>query len=84
MGFYTQFWQSVEAVLEDVFVVEKLLNYYFSGYLSLLQNYGSPTRVIGIKDAPNVVDPISVKDTDNGLKPIKKEIDKIPYCLMSL
>ena len=36
-----------------------MLNYYFKDYLSVFQNYGNQTRVIRLKVAPNMADPIS-------------------------
>ena len=34
----------------------------------MFQNDGSPTRVTRFKVAPNMADPISIKDTDSRLK----------------
>ena len=44
-----------------------MLSYQFEDY-QCSKNYGSPTRVTRLKIAPNVADPISIKDTDSHLK----------------
>ena len=36
------------------------------------KNYGSPTRVTRLKVAPNMADPISIKDSDSSLKKQKQ------------
>ena len=46
------------------------------------KNYGSPTLVTRSKDAPNMTDPISTKDSDSRLKGSSSEICGIchVYC----
>ena len=61
---FNHFWQSVDAIVEDVSVAETIHNLLISR-LTIFQcskNYGSPTRVTSLKVAPNMADPISIKD----------------------
>ena len=39
-----------------------MLNYWFLDY-RVPKNYGNPTRVTRLKVAPNMADPISIKDS---------------------
>ena len=52
------FWQSVDSILEDVFVTETVIQRLSS--VSVFKNYCSPTCVTKWKVEPNMADPISL------------------------
>ena len=59
------FWQSVDAILEDVPVIDTIsdVNYQFETIIfRCSKNDGSPTRVTRLKVAPNMVDSISLTE----------------------
>ena len=60
------FWQSIDAILEDVSVTEELFNaellIWGLPYFSVHKNYLSPTRVTRLNVAPNMADPIGLKE----------------------
>ena len=67
------FWQSVDAILEDVFCDRNNCFCDWNNYLMLKynlktiifhcsKNYGSPTRVTRLKGALNMADPISLNE----------------------
>ena len=65
--FYNQFWQKVDAILEDVSVAEiiicLMLNYNLKTIIfQCSKNYGTPTLVTRLKFAPNMADPISLNE----------------------
>ena len=46
-----------------------MLNFWLPDYdCSVFENYGSPTLVTRLNIAPNMVDPISIKDSKSRLK----------------
>ena len=58
------FWQSVDAILEDVSVTETIVWCYGIDLKTIIfqcsKIYGSPTRVTGLNVAPFIADPISL------------------------
>ena len=68
----SHFWQSADAILEDVCVAETIicliLKYQFSDYIifQCSKNYYSPTCVTRLKLAPNMAEPISLKGCGMG------------------
>ena len=52
-----------------------MLNYQFPDTIfQCSKNYGSPTRVTRLKIAPNMADPIKIKNSDSSLKMEKCKI----------
>ena len=68
-GFQNHFWQSVDAILEDVSVVKTIVScwtiYFQNTIFQCSKQYGSPTRVTRLKVEPNMAGPISIKDSDS-------------------
>ena len=64
------FWQSVDAILEDVPVTETIVWCLTNNLKPIIfqgsKNYGSPTRVTRLKFALNMADPISLKGSRTG------------------
>ena len=62
------FWQSVDAILEDVSLTETFVRCWtINSYTIIFQcskNYSSPKRVTRLKVTPSMADPISL--TENG------------------
>ena len=60
------FWQSVDAIMEDVPVTETIVWCQNIDLKTIIfqcsKNYGSPTRVTRLKVAPNMADPISLNE----------------------
>ena len=60
------FWQSVDAILEDVPVTETIVWCKNIDSKTIIfqcsKNYGTPTRVTRLKVAPNMADPISLNE----------------------
>ena len=58
------FWQSVEAILEDVSVIRIIVWYYKVNLKTTIfqcsKNNGTPTRVARLEVAANMADPISL------------------------
>ena len=55
------FWQDVDAILEEVSVTETIINSKTIVF-QCSQSYGTPTRVTRLKVAPNMADPISLNE----------------------
>ena len=60
------FWQSVDAILEDVSVIETIVWWHIINIKTTIfkcsKHYGSPTLVTRLKVAPNMADPISLNE----------------------
>ena len=60
------FWQSIDAILEDVSVTETIVWCYDSNLKTIIfqcsKNYSTPTRVTRLKVGPNTADPISLNE----------------------
>ena len=60
------FWQSVDAILEDVSVTETIVRCLIFNLKSIIfqysKKYGNPTRVTRLKVAPNMENPISLNE----------------------
>ena len=62
------FWQSVDAILEDVSVIKTIVSCLIINLKTIIfqcsenYNYSSPTRASGLKVAPNMADPISLNE----------------------
>ena len=58
------FWQSVDAILDDVSVIEKIVWCQTINLKTIIfqcsKNYDSPTRVTRLKLAPDMADPNSL------------------------
>ena len=67
--FKNHFWQSADAILEDVSVAETIVQCKNINFQTTIfqcsKNYSSLTRVTRLKVAPNMADPISIKDWDS-------------------
>ena len=65
-GSRTTCWQSVDAILKDVYVTEAIVWCSTMNSKTIIlqcsKNYGSPTLVTRLKVAPNMVDPISLNE----------------------
>ena len=61
------FWQSVDAILDDVSVTETIVWRQTIDLKTIIfqcsKNYGNPTRVTRLKLAPKMADPISRNET---------------------
>ena len=65
--FFPHFWQSADAILEHVSVAESIVYCWNIKFQTTIfqrsKNYVSLTRVTRLKVAPNMADPISIKDS---------------------
>ena len=65
------FWQSVDAILEDVYVTETIVWCETINLKTIIfqwsKNYRSPTRVTRLKVAPNTADTISLNEKKRSL-----------------
>ena len=68
------FWQSLDAILEDVSVTEAIVWCYNINSKTIIfqcsKNYGTPTRVTKLKVASNMADPISLNENLRSLNHI--------------
>ena len=68
----SNFWQSVDAILEDVSATETIIWCLNINLKTIIfqcsKNYGSPTRVTRLKVPPNIADSISLNENLPSLK----------------
>ena len=63
---FKNFWQSVDAILEDVSATETIVSCYTINLKTIIfhysKNYSNPRRTTRLKVPPNISDPISLNE----------------------